>query len=75
MKSLALRQFLLAVAADQALQTEISTAKDLAQMKQLAQTAGFAITAKDLQLWAKDEAMTSPCWTWAEGSRAHRKEF
>ena len=75
MKSPALRQFLQAVAADPALQAQIRTAKDLAQLVQLAQTAGFAITAKDLQLWAHDEAFTAPWWPWAEGGKAQRTAF
>ena len=45
MKSPALRQFLQAVAADPVLQAEIKTAKDLAQLVQSAEAAGFAITA------------------------------
>ena len=75
MKSLALRQFLQAVAADQALQAQIGAASDLAQLVQLAQAAGFAITARELQLWAHDEAMTAPWWPWAEGGLTCRTAF
>ena len=50
MKSPALRQFLQAVAADPALQARIGGASDLAQLVQRAQAAGFAITARELQL-------------------------
>lgn len=75
MKSPALSQFLQEVAADPALQAEIKTAKDLAQLVQSAKAAGFAITAKELQLWAHDEAMTAPWWPWAEGGRAQRTAF
>ena len=75
MKSSALSQFLQAVAADPALQAQCGAAKDLAQLVQLAQTAGFAITAKDLQLWAHDEAFAAPWWPWAEGSKAQRRAF
>lgn len=75
MKSPALRQFLQAVAADPALQAQIGAASDLAQLVQRAQAAGFAITARELQLWAHDEAMTAPWWPWAEGGRAQRTAF
>ena len=74
MKSPALSQFLQAVAADPALQAQCGAAKDLAQLVQLAQPAGFAITAKDLQLWAHDEAFAAPWWPWAEG-KAQRTAF
>jgi predicted ribosomally synthesized peptide with nif11-like leader len=75
MKSLALRQFLQAVAADSALQAQCGAVKDLAQLVLMAQTAGFAITAKDLQLWAHDEAFAASWWPWAEGGRAQRTAF
>ena len=75
MKSPALRQFLQAVAADPALQAQCGAAKDLAQLVQLAQTAGFAVTARDLQLWAHDEVFAAPWWPWAEGSKAQRTGF
>ena len=75
MKSPALRQFLQAVAADSALQAQCGAAKDLAQLVHLAQIAGFAITAKKLQLWAHDEAIAASWWPWAEGGKAQRREF
>jgi len=75
MKSPALRQFLQAVAADPALQAQCGATKDLAQLVLLAQAAGFAITAKDLQLWAHDEAFAAPWWPWAEGGKALRTAF
>ena len=75
MKSPALSQFLQAVAADPALQAQCGAAKDLAQLVLLAQTAGFAITAKDFQLWAHDEAFQAPWWPWAEGGKAQRRAF
>ena len=75
MKSPALRQFLQAVAADPALQAQCGAVKDLAQLVLLAQTAGFALTAKELQLWAHDEAFAAPWWPWAEGNKAQRTAF
>jgi predicted ribosomally synthesized peptide with nif11-like leader len=75
MKSNELRLFLPAVAADPALQAQCGAAKHLAQLVQLAQAAGFAITAKDLQLWAHDEAFSAPYWPWAEGGKAQRTAF
>ena len=75
MKSNELRLFLRAVAADPALQAQCGAAKHLAQLVQLAQAAGFAITAKDLQLWAHDEAFAAPWWPWAEGGKAQRTAF
>jgi predicted ribosomally synthesized peptide with nif11-like leader len=75
MKSPALRQFLQAVAADPALQDQIGAAQDLAQLVQRVQGAGFAITARELQLWAHDEAFAAPWWPWADGGRAQRAAF
>ncbi len=75
MKSRALKQFLQAVAADPALQTQCGAVGDLAQLVQLAQQAGFAITARELQLWAHDEAFTAPWWPWASGGRVQRTAF
>ena len=75
MKSPALRQFLQAVAADPALQAQIGAAEALAQLVQRAQAAGFAITARELQLWAHDEAFAAPWWPWAGGGRAERTAF
>jgi len=75
MKSRALKQFLQAVAADPALQAQCHAVGDLAQLVQLAQQAGFAITARELQLWAHDEAFTAPWWPWASGGRVQRTAF
>lgn len=75
MKSPALSHFLHAVAADSALQAQCGAVKDLAQLVLLAQKAGFAITAKDLQLWAHDEAFAAAWWPWAEGGKAQRTAF
>jgi predicted ribosomally synthesized peptide with nif11-like leader len=75
MKSPVLRQFLQAVAADPALQAQIGAATDLAQLVQRAQAAGFAITARELQLWAHDEAFTASWWPWPGGGRAERTAF
>ena len=75
MKSRALKQFLQAVAADPALQAQCRAVGDLAQLVQLAQQAGFAITARELQLWAHDEAFTAPWWPWASGGRVKRTAF
>jgi predicted ribosomally synthesized peptide with nif11-like leader len=75
MKSQALKQFLQAVSADPALQAQCRAVGDLAQLVQLAQQAGFAITARELQLWAHDEAFTAPWWPWASGGRAQRTTF
>jgi predicted ribosomally synthesized peptide with nif11-like leader len=75
MKSQALKLFLQAVAADPALQAQCGAVVNLAQLVQLAQQAGFAITARELQLWAHDEAFTAPWWPWASGGRAQRTTF
>jgi predicted ribosomally synthesized peptide with nif11-like leader len=75
MKSYALREFLHAVVADSALQGQCAEAKDLAQLVEVAQAAGFAISARELQLWAHDEAFTAPWWPWAGGGRAQRIAF
>ncbi len=75
MKSQALKQFLQAVAADPALQAQSRAVGDLAQLVQLAQQAGFAITARELQLWANDEAFGAAWWPWASGGKAQRTAF
>jgi predicted ribosomally synthesized peptide with nif11-like leader len=75
MNSPILSQFLQAVAPDPALQAQCGAVKDLAQLVQLAQAAGYAITAKDFQLWAHDEAFAAPWWPWAEGGLAQRRAF
>jgi predicted ribosomally synthesized peptide with nif11-like leader len=75
MKSQALKQFLQAVAADPVLQGRCSSVRDLAQLVQLAGEAGFAITTRELQLWANDEAFGAPWWPWATGGRAQRTAF
>jgi predicted ribosomally synthesized peptide with nif11-like leader len=62
MKIQALKQFLQAVAADPVLQGQCGAVRDLAQLVQLAQEAGFAITTRELQLWAHDEAFAAPWW-------------
>ena len=45
------------------------------QPVQLAQQACFAITARELRLWAHDEAFAAPWWPWASGGRAQRMAF
>lgn len=75
MKSAALSQFLQAVAADPALQAQCGAATTLAQLVQVAQAAGFAITARELQLWAHDEAFAAPWWPWAAGDQSQRTAF
>ena len=75
MKSQALKKFLQAVAADPVLQGQCSAVRDLAQLAQLAQQAGFAISTRELQLWAHDEAFGAPWWPWATGGRAQRTAF
>jgi len=75
MKSQALQQFLQAVAADPALQAQCGAVRDLTQLVELAQAAGFAISSRELQLWAHDEAFSAPWWPWASGGRAQRTMF
>ena len=75
MKSQVLKQFLRAVAADPPLQAQCGAVGDLAQLVQLAQQAGFAITARELQLWAHNEGFAAPWWPWASGGRAQRTAF
>ena len=58
-----------------ALQAQVGAAEDMAQLVQRAQAAGFAITARELQLWAHDEAFTAPWWPWTGGGRAKRTAF
>ncbi len=75
MKSPALRQFLQAVAGNPELQAQCGAARDLVQLVQLDQAAGFGITARELQLWAHDEAFAAPWWPWASGGLEARTAF
>ena len=75
MKSQALKHFLGAVAADPVLQGQCAVVGSLAELVQLGQDAGFAITARELQLWAHDDAFQAPWWPWAGGDRAARTAF
>jgi predicted ribosomally synthesized peptide with nif11-like leader len=61
----ALRQFLEVVAANLALQGQCSEAANVAQLVAVAQAAGFAVTVRELQLWAHHEAFQAPWWPWA----------
>lgn len=75
MKSSGFQSFLQAVAADPALQTQCAAVRDLAQLVQLAQSAGFAVTARELQLWAHDKVFDAPWWPWSGASRTERSTF
>ena len=75
MKSQAFTQFLEAVAADPVLQAQCSAVRDLAQLVQLAQERGLGITARELQLWAHDDAFAAPWWPWASKGLAARAAF
>jgi predicted ribosomally synthesized peptide with nif11-like leader len=75
MKSLALTRFLDAVARDPVLQGQCGSAASLAQLVAVAQAAGFAVEARDLQLWAHGEAFQAPWWPWAGRDRAARTAF
>jgi len=75
MKSLGFQSFLQAVAADPALQQQCGAVRDLGQLVQLAQSAGFAVTARELQLWAHDGAFDAPWWPWRGASGAERTTF
>jgi predicted ribosomally synthesized peptide with nif11-like leader len=74
-KSQALKQFLGAVAADPVLQGQCAVVGSLAELVQLGQDAGFAITARELQLWAHDEAFGEPWWPWASAGKGQRQAF
>ena len=75
MKSPSLRGFLSAVAGDSLLQAQCRSAASLGQLVAVAQAAGFAVTARDLQLWAHDDALQAPWWPWAGLDRAARTAF
>jgi predicted ribosomally synthesized peptide with nif11-like leader len=74
-KSAALKQFLQAVAASPVLQGQCGAARGLAELVQLAQAAGYGITARELQLWAHDDAFAAPWWPWASGGLEARVAF
>jgi predicted ribosomally synthesized peptide with nif11-like leader len=75
MKSQDLKQFLQAVAVDPALQAQCSAVTDLEELVALADAAGYAVSARELQLWAHDQAFSAPWWPWARGGRAQRMAF
>lgn len=71
MMSPALRQFLRATATDPALQRRCTAVTSLTQLVAEAKAAGFAVTERELQLWAHHDAFQAPWWPWAgEGSGA-----
>jgi hypothetical protein len=74
-KSPALSQFLQAVAVNPELQGQCGAVRDLAQLVQLGQAAVFGITARELQLWAHDEAFAAPWWPWASAGLEARTAF
>ena len=75
MKSQAFSQLLQVLATDPVLQAQCVAMGDLAQLIQLAQQAGFAITARVLQLWANDEGFAASWWPWARAGTAKRTAF
>lgn len=68
-------QFLQAVASDPVLQSQCSAVQSLQQLVQVAQTAGFAVTARDLQHWAHDQSFETSWWPWAGAGRARKTAF
>jgi len=68
-------QFLQAVAADPGLQGQCSNLQSLEELVQMAQSAGFAVTARELQLWAHDQAFGAPWWPWADAGMAVKTAF
>lgn len=70
-----MKAFLQAVAADPVLQGKCAAANDPAQLVSLAKAAGFAVSVRELQLWAHDEAFAAPWWPWASGGSAQRSVF
>lgn len=75
MKSQTLQQFLAASQRSQALQQRLRQAGSLQQVVAVAAEAGFAISARELQLWAHDDALQAPWWPWAGISPAERTAF
>lgn len=75
MKSKALQQFLAASQRNKSLQQALAQAGSLQQVVAVAAEAGFAISARELQLWAHDDALQAPWWPWAGMSPAERTAF
>jgi predicted ribosomally synthesized peptide with nif11-like leader len=71
----ALRQFLEAVVANPRLQGQCRQAASVAQLVAVAQAAGFAVTVRELQLWAHHEAFQAPWWPWAGAGPEARTAF
>lgn len=74
-KSPTLARFLDAVAGDPGLQGACRSAGSLAQLVAVAQAAGYGVSARELQLWAHDDAFGAPWWPWAGLDRAARTAF
>ena len=72
MKSQAFSQLLQVLATDPVLQAQCVAMGDLAQLIQLPQQAGFAITVRELQLWANDDAFPPRWYPWARAGTAKR---
>jgi hypothetical protein len=60
-----LRGLLLAARADAALQRSLATASSLAELVERARAAGYAISVRDLQLWAHHPVLEAGFWPWA----------
>ena len=75
MKSQGLRCFLEATTSDPQLQQQCADVQSLQQLVALAEANGYAVTARELQLWAHHEAFSAPCWPWAGQSNAARIAF
>lgn len=75
MKNSPLIPFLEAVAADSLLQGQCKDVISLEQLVAVAEAAGFAVSARELQLWAHHEAFQAPWWPWAGADSATRVAF
>lgn len=75
LKSQSFRQFVQVVSDDPALQDQCRNVQDLGHLVRLAQAAGVAISARELQLWAHDAVFDAPWWPWAGGGQAQRTAF
>lgn len=57
--------FLLAVQVKTSLPPRLMGVRSLEELVSRAQEAGYAVTARELQLWAHHAAFDAPWWPWA----------
>lgn len=70
-----LRRFLDAIQRDPVLQGRCARVRTLMELVALCREAGYAVSPRELQLWAHDEVFSAPWWPWASQGKSARIAF